>query len=133
MLEGFTITQTLSLLFGLYFLSAGIGILFDRNSIGPMFDTMIENEAIGFLMGIVAFVLGALIISIHSDWNGILASIITLFGWIALAEGMLMLAFRKWFLGLFSFMARSSNLFTGFAIFTILMGVVFIFAAFQIE
>lgn len=131
MLDSLTLTHTLSLFFGLYFLSAGLGMLLDREAIPEMFETIIKNPAIGFVTGLIAFVVGAAVISVHSATTGALATIISLFGWVALAEGILMLAFRKQFLGIFSFMARSQNTIFAFALLAMVMGAGFIWAGLQ--
>ena len=132
MFENLSLTESLSIFFGLYFLAAGLGMLLDREAIPAMFESMKENPAIGFTMGLLAFVAGALVISFHNEWNGILAPIISIFGWIAFLEGLLMLAFRQWFLNSFAFMVGSSKLIGFFSIFTILMGALFVLAGMQV-
>ncbi|MDJ0612709.1 MAG: hypothetical protein QNJ29_03470 [Rhizobiaceae bacterium] len=131
MLESLNITQLLSLFFGLYFLSAGAGMLFDRDAIPSMFTTMREDPAVGFLTGLFAFVVGAIIVSVYSQWDGIFETVISLFGWIALAEGILMLAVRKQFLGIFSSMLGNRGLITSFAVLAVALGAAFVWAGLQ--
>ena len=132
MIENLSLTETLSLFFGLYFMAGGLGMLLDREAIPAMFENIKEYPAIGFTMGLLAFVAGALVISFHNEWDGILATIISVFGWIALLEGLLMLAFRNWFLNSFSFMARSPKIIGFFSMFTIVMGLLFFLAGIQV-
>ena len=84
----------------------------------------------GFLGGIIAFVIGGAIVGVHNNWNSLLSGFISLVGWMSLLEGVLMLAFRKWFLGLFARLTLSSSTVSAFALATITLGVVLISAAF---
>ncbi len=45
-----------------------------------------------YLGGLIAFAIGAAIVSLHNDFSGPLAIFITLIGWVALIEGVIMLA-----------------------------------------
>ncbi len=125
-----TVTQTLAGLIGLYFLAAGIGILSDRTYVSDLMKDLIDRPAFGFLGGIIAFVIGGTIISIHNDWTTLLSGCVTLIGWASLAEGVLMLAFPRRFLSLFSGWAAASKLVTIFGLFAAAAGVGLIAAAF---
>ena len=103
-------------------------MLLDREAIPSMFETMLEDSAAGFCTGLIAFIVGAVVVSVHSQWNGTLAILISLFGLISLVEGILMLAFRKQFLGAFSFMTQSKMMISAFSMLAIVMGAAFIWA-----
>ncbi len=101
MLDSHTLTHFLAIMIGLYFLSVGIGLLTDRDAYSQMFDEMTERPLIAYLSGFVAFALGGTIVGIHNSWDGWLSGFVSLVGWIALVEGVLFLAFRKWITGIF--------------------------------
>ena len=125
-----TMTETLAVLIGLYFSAAGIGVLVDRNSFDKVMDELTSQPLLGYLGGILAFAIGGTIVSLHNDWSSFLSGFVSLVGWICLAEGVLMLAVRKWFLGIFARMALSSGTFTVFGAGTFLAGVVILAVVF---
>lgn len=128
MLQTMNMTSVLAILLGLYFLSAGIGLLVDRAAFQKTFSSLTEHPTLGYLGGIIAFAIGAAMVAAHNNWDGLLASIVTLIGWFALAEGILMLAARRWFLGLFENLVLSVNLMKFFGTGTIVFGAILIAA-----
>lgn len=123
-------TSTIASLIGLYFVSAGIGLLVDRDFCANVIAELRDQTVLGFIAGIVTFVIGGTIVAVHNDWSGLLAGFVSLVGWVALAEGVLILAFRRWFLGLFSGLNLSPVVITGFGAGTTALGLLLILAAF---
>ena len=115
MLENLTTTEILAALIGLYCLAMGVGFLAERDEISKMFDDISQQPALGFLAGIIAFIVGGAIVGVHNAWDDLLSSVVSLIGWLGLAEGVLLLAFRKSYLGAVAKMALSKNVVTGFA------------------
>jgi hypothetical protein len=99
MLENLSITQTLALLIGLYFISGGIALLSDRPIMFGLMRTLAEQPLTAYLAGIMAFAIGGTILAVHWSWDGVLASVVTAVGVVALLEGVALLAARKWFTG----------------------------------
>lgn len=124
-------TSTLASLIGLYFVAAGIGLLVDRDFPTRVIEELRDQAVLGFVGGIVVFAIGGTIVSVHNDWSGWLAGLVSLVGWVALAEGVLILAFRKWFLGLFSRFELSPRVITAFGSGTAIVGALLIVAAFS--
>jgi uncharacterized protein YjeT (DUF2065 family) len=86
------LTPDLAIAIGVYVTAVGIGELVDPNRWRTMF-TQIENSAaITQAVGFATFAVGTAIILVHTLWTDALAVAVTLIGWIALAEGVLMLA-----------------------------------------
>lgn len=123
-------TSTLASLIGLYFVAAGTGLLVDRDIFTKVIAELRDQTVLGFIAGIVTFVIGGAIVAIHNDWSGLLAGVVSLVGWLALAEGVLMLAFRRWFLGLFLGFDFSPRAITAFGAGTTILGLLLILAAF---
>lgn len=123
-------TSTIASLIGLYFMAAGTGLLVDRDFPTRVIAELRDQAVLGFLGGIVVFVIGGSIVAVHNDWSSWLAGLVSLVGWVALAEGVLILAFRKWFLGLFSGFELSPRLITAFGAGTTGLGLLLIVAAF---
>jgi hypothetical protein len=124
-----TTTHTLAALIGLYFFAAGVGLLVERNNAAELLRELTAQPVLGFLGGIIAFAIGGAIIGVHNDWDTLLSGFVSLVGWMSLIEGALMLACRKWFLGLFARLTLSSSIVTTFALGTLLAGVTLVSAA----
>jgi len=90
-----TLTEMLARFFGLYMLAAGIGVALNSDDMFKMIEEMRQSAFAFYLGGLIAFAIGAVIVSLHNDFSGPLAIFITLIGWVALAEGVIMLAFPK--------------------------------------
>ncbi|MGI9407910.1 MAG: hypothetical protein ACR2O4_16155 [Hyphomicrobiaceae bacterium] len=109
MIENLSTTNTLAALIGLYFLAAGTGLLVERIRMSAMLRELCEQPMLGYLGGLIAFAIGGAIVAVHNDWSSFLSGFVSLIGWIALAEGVLMLAVPKWFLGLVERWALSTG------------------------
>ncbi len=95
MIADATLTEILARIFGLYMLAAGFGLALNSGNISKMIEEMQQSALAFYLGGLIAFAIGAAIVSLHNDFSGPLAIVISLFGWVALAEGVIMLAFPK--------------------------------------
>lgn len=127
-MNAMTTTQTLSALLGLYFIAGGIFLVTDSKAMPGMMKGFSAQPVLGFVAGIIAFVIGGLILAVHNDWSSFLAGFITLIGWIALLEGFLMIALPKWFLGFMEGMDFSSALVRGLGAGVLVLGAVMLWA-----
>lgn len=73
--------------------SFGIGLLFNSQFYRAEISKLLDNSAYLLLVGILAIVVGILIIEYHNHWVKNWTIIITAIGWIALAKGIVLLAF----------------------------------------
>lgn len=124
------VTHTLAGLIGLYFAAAGIGLLVDRKFFAEAIRELSGQPMLAYLGGILAFAIGGTIVGVHNNWNSLLAGFVSLVGWIALAEGVLLLACRKRFLELFTRVALSPGLITAFGGGTLALGLALLVATF---
>ena len=62
------------------------------------------------------FVLGAVLVAVHNQWNGPLAVIVSLISWGAFIEGVLMLAARRPFLDIVGRIPTSAKMMKAFGI-----------------
>jgi hypothetical protein len=85
------LTLHLALLIGLYETAAGIAGVSGRVRWTELLDEFDRSQALTFMTGFVVFALGATMVLVHSLWTDSLAAIVTLIGWAALIEGLLML------------------------------------------
>ena len=126
-----TTTQTLAALIGLYFVAAGTGLLFDRNAVKAMFDELRAQPMLAYLAGVMAFAIGGSIVAIHNDWSSFTSGFVSLIGWLALAEGVLLLAIRDRFLAAFDGWWLSKGFATGMGAVTVITGFILVIAAFS--
>ena len=101
MLGELSLTEFLALAFGLYMIAAGIGLLSEGDNYNQILAEFKDNAALGYIAGIMAFALGVVIVRLHNDWSSVMAGVVSLIGWAALVEGVLMLAFRRQFIEFF--------------------------------
>lgn len=122
MFSSLNLTDFLGLMFGLYLLAAGIGLLLDGDEYQAMLDEFYENPALGYIGAILVFVLGAVVVRLHNDWSSFTAGLVSLVGWAMLIEGVLLLAIRRQFLGFFAKLNLSSKVYNLFGLFAALGG-----------
>ena len=129
MIATLTITQILGVIIGLYMVATGIGLLTGRGSYTTLIDELRDNTALGYLTSVFVFVLGAVIVAVHNRWTGPVAIVVSLVGWAALIEGVLMLAIRRPFLGLVRVVPFTAATMMPFGIVGIVFGALLLFYA----
>lgn len=86
------------------FLSIGLGFLINRNYYKKELVKMLDEPGFMFLGGLMALLIGMLIIQYHNIWVWDWIVIITLIGWLALLKGIFIFIFPtvgRWFKPLF--------------------------------
>jgi len=86
------LTLHLLILIGLYELAAGLAGFTDSINWRAIIDEFDRSPALTFITGFMVFVLGGVLIIVHSIWTDPLAIIVSAIGWIAAAEGLLLMA-----------------------------------------
>ena len=103
------LTLHLLVLIGLYELTAGLAGLTGRLDWQAMLDEFERSPALSFVTGFVVFVLGGVMIMNHHHWTDLLAIIVSLIGWIAAVEGLLIMVSAKPILALSRPLVRSQR------------------------
>ena len=80
----------LSQVLGLYMLVMGIAVFLNPTRVEQVIKEFGKSYLIPFFDGAVALIVGLLIVLSHNDWNTPAAAVISLFGWLAVIEGVLM-------------------------------------------
>lgn len=78
-------------IFGLVYLTIGLGMFFSPSFYRTMISRMIENEAVLFLAGLTALIIGFFLVGYHNVWWGGRAVVVTVIGYLALIKGLLLL------------------------------------------
>ena len=129
MIQSYSTTEVIAALIGLYMLAGGVGMLADRDVSSKVIRETADSPALGYLAGILAFTIGAAIVAAHNRWGTPLEIVVSVIGWAALVEGVLMLALRRPFIGFFARLALSETMLRIFAGLTVVFGVVLLYAA----
>ena len=122
MFDTLNLTEFLALVFGLYFIAAGIGLISNRFDYQAMLDELYENAALGYISAILVFALGVVVVRLHNDWTSFMAGFVSFVGCAMVIEGLLLLAFRRQFLGVFVNLNFSERLVCFFGIGTAILG-----------
>jgi len=85
------LTLHLLVLIGLYELAAGLAGFTGRISWPALLDEFERSPALTFITGFMVFALGGVVILVHCIWTDPLAILVSAVGWIAAAEGLLIL------------------------------------------
>jgi len=93
------LTRDLLFLIGVYELALGIGGLAGRFRWAELIDEFDRSPALTLVTGFVSFGIGGAIALAHHHWTDAPAIIVTAIGWIAIIEGVLLMAFPGHVLG----------------------------------
>ena len=93
-------TAWLSVLLGAYLVAGGIGVSLRGHLWSDMLDDFNRSPGLTAITGMAAFAIGAVIVSVHNVWTGPAAIIVSAVGWIAVAEGLALLAMPDLYLRL---------------------------------
>ncbi len=117
-------------IFSLLYISVGIGILINPGFYKKLFEDFIENTAVLYLGGVMALTIGYLILTFHNTWTGGLSVIITIFGWLALIKGILILIQPKIMIALSKAILQKEGILKIEAVAVIILGLAFAFLGF---
>ena len=88
-----------------------------------------DHAVIGFVTGLVTFLIGAVIVSLHNTWDTVLGGFVSLIGWVALAEGLTLIAVGRDFLALAVRLSPKGGLLKALSFGSIVIGVLLVFVA----
>jgi len=80
---------------GITYLAVGLGILINPGFYKKLIAAFTENPPAIYLSGLVALLIGYLLVTFHNIWVKDWPIIITIIGWIALIKGLLLLVLPK--------------------------------------
>jgi len=78
---------------GLCYLIMGAGFLFNRKAFQQVMEDFCKNAAVVFYGGLLALVIGIVIILTHNVWVANWTVMITIIGWLALIKGIWIIVF----------------------------------------
>jgi hypothetical protein len=87
-----SITLWLSVLLGAWLLAGGMAALLRGGLWREMIADFERSPGLVMISGAIAFAVGSLIVSVHNQWTSPAAVIVSATGWMALAEGLTLIA-----------------------------------------
>jgi uncharacterized protein YjeT (DUF2065 family) len=116
--------------FSLVYIAVCIGILVNPQFYKKMFEDFIESPSTLYFGGVTALAVGYLILAFHNTWTKDLSVIITIFGWLALIKGIVILIQPKIIIALSKAMVKKRSFLKIEAIAVIILGLAFSFLGF---
>ncbi len=83
----------LAKLIGPYCLVASVGMFLNQANYQKSMEDYLNNAALKLIGGMLALIIGLLIVNTHNVWEGSWRVIITIFGWISLIKGIWIFCF----------------------------------------
>ena len=80
---------------GLYLLIVPAAVLLNRKQFAELAKEFVANPAIVFLSGLLALILGLLMVVSHNVWTADWRAVITFIGWLTLAKGVVRILFPE--------------------------------------
>ena len=111
--------------FSIVYISIGLGIVINGEFYKGMFEDFVERPATLYLGGVMALVVGYLLVAFHNTWTADLSVIITVLGWMALIKGVVILVCPKRMISLTKALVEKKNFMKIEAIVAIVIGLVF--------
>lgn len=111
-------------LLGLTYLAIGLGMSVNRNFYKVMINKMIDNESVLFVTGLLVFVIGYFLVAYHNIWSGGWTIVITIFGWLALIKGLMMVVIPKSSIKLYNSIKISEKQLGFYGVIVFVLGVI---------
>lgn len=89
------LTLQLLILIGGYELAAGLAGFIGRIDFQAMIEEFDRSPALTFMTGFIVYIIGGILVMAHSHWTDLLAIIVSAVGWIAIAEGLLIMIWPR--------------------------------------
>lgn len=117
-------------IFGLCYLVIGAGFLFNRKAFGQIMDDFCKNTALLFYGGVLALVVGAVIILTHNVWVNNWTVMITIIGWLGFIKGIWIIVFPNSISKFMQAYRKNKNLLTIHALAALILGAVLTYFGF---
>ena len=109
---------------GPYFLVAGAGMTLNASGLHDVMKAFQKNDAIIYLAGVLALVLGLAIVNVHNYWALDWPLFITVFGWLSILSGITRMTYPKLVAKIVSGMVESQGIIRAGGAVSIVLGAV---------
>lgn len=86
------LTLSLAKAMGVYMIAGGLSGLISRERWAKILEDFRNNASLTYMSGVFVFVMGVAIILAHNIWTDPLAIVVSLIGWVAAIEGLVLIA-----------------------------------------
>ena len=117
----------LAKLIGLYMVIVAVGILLNRKIYHNLMKDFSNSHALIYLGGVLALIIGLLIVLIHNVWVAGWPVIITIFGWVGLIKGIFIIIFPNSVVKLVQTYQKRTVLLTVNLVIILILGIFLIF------
>lgn len=111
------------------YLSIGFGSLFSPDYLKKVVEDFGKSPAVTYVGGILALVMGLLIINFHNVWESNWTILITALGWAAIIKGVALLALPEIMMNFYRHIYRKVNM-NLYSIIVLLLGAFFAYQGF---
>ncbi len=126
------LTTFLSRLIGLFLILVGLSVLTHKQATEETLIALTHTPLLLFVLGMIFLIAGLAIVLKHNIWSGgVLPVVVTLFGWIILIRGLLLLFLSPETLGALFTMARVDQFFYLYIGISILIGAYLTYGGFS--
>src|ERR1035437_482084 len=87
------ITLVLSQALGIIFIVFGLSMIFNKKWMVLVVDEIVKNQGLLWLAGLVALMMGVVIVLLNNVWTSGLPLFVTVLGWLTLLKGAVILLF----------------------------------------
>ncbi|MBU1992507.1 MAG: hypothetical protein ABH856_02325 [Patescibacteria group bacterium] len=94
-------------LLGVVYIVVGLGMLINKDGYKDMMGDIYKNSLMLYMGGVMALVVGLLLVMYHNLWVSSWEVIITILGWLALLKGLLLLLAPKAMKGMVGFWEKN--------------------------
>ncbi|MCK5565146.1 MAG: hypothetical protein KAJ07_07855 [Planctomycetes bacterium] len=116
--------------FGVLYAVIGVGMFLNQEFYKKLFLDFVESPAMMYIGGIMALIVGYLLVTFHNVWVMNWTVIITVFGWMALIKGMTILIRPNWMVDLTKAIISKEGFLRIEAVFVTILGLLFLFLGF---
>jgi len=116
------LTLLLTKILGAYMLVAGLSGLFYPDRMQKALAEMSKSYLLPYFDGALALIIGLLVVLHHNVWNSTSEIIVSLFGWVAIVEGLALMLLPHSFMAGVAKMFSSKQTAMGWSIIALLLG-----------
>ena len=115
---------------GIYLVVISLGMMLNANKIRPLFQLMIKDTPLTYFGGIMALIIGILMILSHNVWEMDWPVIITIVGWISFLKGISIIFLPDFVISSSSKWLENRTAYYTTLLFTLIFGAILIYFGF---
>jgi uncharacterized protein YjeT (DUF2065 family) len=114
-------------IYGVVFTVVGLGLLVRPGHFRTLVRDMVSSPGLLFLGGVLALIVGSLVVTLHNVWSGGWVVIITVFGWMGLLKGITLTLFPQAMMGMTTAMVAKPMLMRAWGVIALILGLVMLY------